>query len=91
MAQMQPGGTTSGQGTGPAARLSGGVVASLVGVALLVVVIVQNSQRVNVNFLLWSFTWPLWLFALVMAVVGAILWFGLGVVRRRRRRRARRR
>jgi len=42
----------------------------------------------NPTFLFWSFTWPLWLFALVSALAGALVWFGLGV--RHRRRTARR-
>jgi hypothetical protein len=32
----------------------------------------------------------LWLFTLVTALIGAMVWFGLGVVRRHRRRTARR-
>lgn len=90
MVQTNPSDTTPGQGKGQAARLSGGVVATLVGVALLVIVVIQNSQRVTVDFLFWSFTWPIWLFALAMAVVGALVWFGLGMVRRHRRRQDRR-
>jgi uncharacterized integral membrane protein len=90
MVQTSPTDTTPGHGTGKAARLSGGVIAALVGLALLVIVVIQNSQRVTVDFLFWSFTWPIWLFALAMAVVGALVWFGLGVVRRHRRRQSRR-
>lgn len=75
---------------GEAKRLGGGVIATLIGVGLLVIVVIQNTERVSINFLFWSFTWPIWLFALAMAVVGALVWFGLGVMRRRRRRDARR-
>jgi hypothetical protein len=32
----------------------------------------------------------LWVFTLVIALVGALVWFGLGVMRRHRRRRRRR-
>ncbi|MGH9079395.1 MAG: lipopolysaccharide assembly protein LapA domain-containing protein [Acidimicrobiales bacterium] len=71
-------------------RLSGGAVASLVGGALLVIFIVQNRERIRLHFLVWDFSWPLWLYTIVTAVVGALLWFGLGVMRRHRRRRARR-
>ena len=28
------------------------------------------------DFLFWSFTWPLWLFTVVTALVGALIWFG---------------
>jgi uncharacterized integral membrane protein len=71
-------------------RLGGGAIASLIGVALLVVFMVQNREKVTLHFLVWDFTWSLWVFTLVIAVVGALVWFGLGVVRRHRRRRARR-
>ena len=71
-------------------RMSGGVVTSLVGGGLLVVFMAQNTERVTLKFLFWSFSWPLWLFTLTVAVLGAIVWIGLGVVRRHRRRRARR-
>jgi uncharacterized integral membrane protein len=71
-------------------RLSGGAVASLGGVGLLVVFIVQNTQRIRLHFLFWSFSWPLWLYTIVTAAVGALIWFGLGVMRRHRRRKERR-
>jgi len=72
------------------ARLGGGAIASLVGVGLLVVFMIQNTEDVRVKFLAWNFTWPVWLLVLVSAVVGALIWFGLGVLRRHRRRKARR-
>jgi uncharacterized integral membrane protein len=84
------GADTSGVAQERRRRLGGGVIASLVGVALLVTFMIQNTQRVTLHFLFWNFTWPLWLFTVVMAVVGALIWFGLGVIRRRRRRTARR-
>ena len=71
-------------------RLTGGAIASLSGVGLLVIFMIQNTDDVNLDFLFWSFTWPLWLLCLVMALVGAIAWFGLGVLRRHRRRKDRR-
>ncbi len=71
-------------------RLSGGAIASLSGVGVLVVFMIQNTEDVTVDFLFWSFTWPLWLLILVAALVGAFVWFGLGVLRRHRRRTTRR-
>jgi uncharacterized integral membrane protein len=82
-----------GAGAGNAgsnARLSGGLVATLAGGGLLVLFMVQNTEPVTLNFLVWSFTWPLWLFTIVVAVLGSIVWIGLGVLRRHRRRVARR-
>jgi uncharacterized integral membrane protein len=71
-------------------RFSGGAIASLIGLAVLVIFIVQNRQDVKIDFLWWGFTWPLWLYTIVTALFGALVWFGLGVIRRHRRRRARR-
>ncbi|MGY1729004.1 lipopolysaccharide assembly protein LapA domain-containing protein [Geodermatophilus sp. SYSU D01062] len=92
MVQQSPStASTGGTGNTPSsARLSGGVVAALAGGGLLLVFMLQNRQDVTLDFLFWSFTWPLWLFALVDAFLGAILWLGLGVLRRHRRRVARR-
>ena len=85
MAQDSP-----GDGGGGGGRLGGGAIASLIGVGLLVVFMVQNREKVTLHFLAWNFTWPLWVFTLVIALVGAVVWFGLGMVRRHRRRKERR-
>lgn len=71
-------------------RITGGAIASLAGVALLVIFMVQNTNDVKVDFLFWDFTWPLWLVMLVTAIAGAVAWIGFGVVRRHRRRVGRR-
>lgn len=90
MVQQSPGGSASGAAEGQNLRLSGGVIASLAGVGLLAIFMYQNTERVTLRFLFWSFTWQLWLLALVMALTGALVLFGLGVMRRHRRRKARR-
>jgi len=90
MAQQSPV-TGSPTTTGSAgARLSGGAIAAIGGAGLLLVFMLQNRESVTLNFLAWSFTWPLWFFALVDAVLGALVWLGIGVLRRHRRRKARR-
>jgi uncharacterized integral membrane protein len=71
-------------------KLGGGAIASLGGVAVLVIFMLQNTDDVTVEFLFWEFTWPVWLLALVAALVGALVWLGLGVLRRHRRRKGRR-
>jgi uncharacterized integral membrane protein len=71
-------------------QLSGGAIASLSGIAVLLIFIVQNTADVRFHFLFWSFTWPLWLYTIVTALFGALVWFGLGVMRRHRRRKERR-
>jgi uncharacterized integral membrane protein len=80
----------SPQAAGGGLRVSGGAIASLVGLALLIIFMIQNTQRITLSFLFWSFTWQLWLLTLVSALVGALVWFGLGVMRRHRRRTTRR-
>ena len=71
-------------------KLSGGAIASLGGLAVLVIFIVQNTEDVKFKFLFFDFTWPLWLYTIVVALFGALVWFGLGVIRRHRRRKERR-
>ena len=71
-------------------RLGGGAIASLTGVGILLVFIIQNTEDVKFDFLFLSFVWPLWLYTIVTALFGALVWFGLGVMRRHRRRNERR-
>ena len=68
------------------ARLGGGAIATLSGLAALVIFSLQNTEDVTVTFLFWDFTWPLWLLIIAAALLGAFVWFGLGVLRRHRRR-----
>ena len=88
MVQQSPGDGTVVEKQG--ARLGGGAIATLVGLAVLVIFMIQNTQDVTVEFLFWDFTWSLWLLVLVSALIGALVWFGLGVLRRHRRRKERR-
>jgi len=90
MAQSSLGDTTSGGVERRSLRLSGGAIASLTGVGALAVFMIQNTDDVTAEFLLWDFTCPLWLLVLVSALVGALVWLGFGVLRRHRRRTARR-
>ena len=79
-----------GDGGGDTRGLSGGAIASITGVGFLGVFIVQNTNDVKLSFMFWDFTWPLWLLVIVSAVLGALVWFGLGVLRRHNRRKERR-
>ena len=80
----------SGPGSGNSSRLGGGAIASLIGVGLLLIFIIQNTEKIRLHFLVWYFSWPLWFYTIVTAVFGALVWFGLGVMRRHRRRKERR-
>jgi uncharacterized integral membrane protein len=92
MVQPTPGtANTAPTGGAPqASSMSKGLLATLAGGGLLVVFVVQNRDDVTLNFLFWSFTVPMWLFTIVVAVLGSIVWIGLGILRRHRRRKARR-
>jgi uncharacterized integral membrane protein len=79
-----------GGGADERRRLGGGAIATIGGGALLVIFVLQNTMDVPVKFLFWDFTWPLWLVMIVSALIGAVVWFGLGVLRRHRRRQERR-
>lgn len=79
-----------GGGSGSNAKMSGGAIASLTGLGVLIIFMIQNTTDTRINFLIWHFIWPLWLYTIVVAVFGAIVWLGLGVLRRHRRRKARR-
>ncbi|HUW16377.1 MAG TPA: LapA family protein [Actinomycetes bacterium] len=70
--------------------LGAGAIASMSGLGVLLVFILQNTEDVRFDFLFLSFTWPLWLYTIVTAFFGALVWFGLGVMRRHRRRKERR-
>jgi uncharacterized integral membrane protein len=67
-----------------------GAILSLVGGGLLLVFVLQNTKSIDVDFLFWTVTWPLWFLIVVSALLGALTWFGMGVVRRHRRRALRR-
>ena len=57
-------------------RLGGGAIASLTGVGLLTIFMIQNTDSVQLDFLVWSYTWPLWLLTMTSAASR-----GVGVVR----------
>ena len=71
-------------------KIGGGAIATLTGLGVLLVFVIQNTEQVEFRFLFLTFTWPLWLYTILAAAFGALVWFGLGVMRRHRRRSARR-
>ena len=71
-------------------KLGGGAIATIGGVGALAIFMLQNTDDVPVQFLFWDFTWPVWLLTIISALVGALIWFGMGVLRRHRRRKERR-
>jgi uncharacterized integral membrane protein len=83
---MQAGEPTGAAVKGRGLRLSGGAIASGTGIGALVTFMVQNTDDVRVHFLVWDFTTSVWLLTLASALLGAVVWLGLGVLRRHRRR-----
>jgi uncharacterized integral membrane protein len=71
-------------------KIGGGAIATLSGAAVLAIFMFQNTDDVTVSFLVWDYTWPIWLLVLLAAAFGALVWLGLGVLRRHRRRKERR-
>jgi uncharacterized integral membrane protein len=67
-------------------RLSGGAIASGTGIGVLLTFMLQNTDDVRVSFVVWHFTTSVWLLVLTSAVLGGVVWIGLGVLRRHRRR-----
>jgi uncharacterized integral membrane protein len=80
----------SGAADGDGRKLGGGAIATLGGLGVLGIFMLQNTQDARVEFLVWDFTWPVWAIVLVSAVLGAFVWLGLGILRRHRRRKERR-
>jgi uncharacterized integral membrane protein len=76
----------SSDGRSKRSRVSGRTVLLGAGAGALLVFVVQNTQDVRFHFLIADFTWPLWFYTIVIAAIGALVWFGLGVLRRHRRR-----
>lgn len=77
-----PGGTVDKK------RIGAGAIASIASLGVLVIFILQNRQDVQFSFLFLTFTWPVWLYTIVVAVFGAVVWLGLGMLRRHQRRKA---
>ena len=90
MIHSEGGPPAAGESSSNGRRLGGGAIASLSGLAVLVIFMVQNREQARIKFLAWGFSWPIWLLVLVSALIGALVWFGLGVMRRHARRKARR-
>ena len=53
-------------------RIGSGVILSLIGIAALVIFMVQNTEKIRVHFLAWHFIWSLWVIVLVAALIGGL-------------------
>ena len=61
--------------------IGAGGIALIVAIVLLLVFMLQNTGRVTIDFLVWSFSSPLWAVILGSAIVGAVAWLGVGAIR----------
>jgi uncharacterized integral membrane protein len=44
---------------------------------VLLIFIIQNTDRVRFQLLFWAITWPLWWYTIMTALFGALVWFRL--------------
>jgi uncharacterized integral membrane protein len=70
--------------------ISGGVIGLGLIAAAVLLFVIQNTQDVEVEFLWFDFTWPLWLLLVVTIVLSCVGWVLAGILRRHRRRKDRR-
>ena len=85
--QPRPPEQSPAEGDGPGLGL--GAIATLAGVVVLLVFMLQNRQDIRVHLLFWHVTLPVWFIIFGSALMGTLVWIGAGVVRRHRRRKAR--
>jgi hypothetical protein len=67
----------SGSGESSSKSLGAGAIASLTGLGPCSSSSPEHRGR-QVDFLFLSFAWPLWLYTIVVALIRALVWFGLG-------------
>ena len=70
----------------PGGGIAWGVISLLIGVVLIVVFAVQNTETVPVEFLWWSGEFPLSIVIVATAAIALVLGELLGVIYRRRHR-----
>ncbi len=70
------------------ARLVLGVLVGAIAVAV-VAFVTQNRHQVKLTWLVWSFSWPLWLLLVVTIGLSLLAWQLLVLALRFRRRRSR--
>ncbi|MGZ5288513.1 MAG: lipopolysaccharide assembly protein LapA domain-containing protein [Actinomycetota bacterium] len=64
--------------------LSGKTIAAIVALVVLVVFMLQNRDRANVDFLFWDVDARLWVVIVIAAVLGVVIGWFLGRSRRGR-------
>jgi uncharacterized integral membrane protein len=63
----------------------GAIFGGLAGL-LALIFIFQNTESTNISFLLWEFDLPIWVWALILFLLGAVAGYGFNWHRRRQRR-----
>jgi len=54
-------------------RIGFGIIVTVIVIIILTIFVVQNSDRIEVEFLLFGVSMPLWLMAAIFLVLGAVL------------------
>ena len=74
VSRSQQGGVMAQGGGTDRGRMSGGAIVLLLAGGLLLIFILQNTEKIRLHFLGWTFTWPLWIYTIVVALFGAVFW-----------------
>ena len=64
-----------------------GAIFGGVAAVLALIFILQNTQTVPIQFLAWEFDLPVWVWALILFLLGGVTGYGFSWRRQRRRRR----
>jgi uncharacterized integral membrane protein len=67
-------------------KIGFGMIVTAVILVSLAVFVIQNLEKVEVEFLFLSFMWPVWLVAVIFLILGVVLgWIWRWMSRRRKR------
>ena len=64
-----------------------GAIFGGIAAVLALIFIVQNTESIPINFLFWEFDLAIWVWALILFLLGAVAGYGFSWRRQRRKRR----
>jgi uncharacterized integral membrane protein len=68
------------EGFGKRRSISGKAIGLIVLAVVLLIVILQNSEKASVHVLFWDVTWPVWLTLTVVAALGFAAGYLIGKI-----------
>lgn len=80
MRNRDDGGDDLKQGFTTSRSISGKAIALIVLAVLLLILILQNSEKGEVHILFWNVTWPIWLVLAVTAGVAFVAGYLVGKI-----------